>query len=78
MDNLNSILDKLKGVVQDKMNEINTEVKNKIGQLDNTVINKGIDAVEKRLTQYKIIGGLLYAVVILLLFYIIYLLNRYH
>lgn len=80
MDNLNmnSIIDKLKDVVQDKMNQITDDVKTKINELDNTLINKGLDVIEQRLTQYKIIGALLYSIPIILLIYIIYLLNHYH
>lgn len=82
MDSLNSIFDNLKGVLQDKMSELNTEIKNKIGNelgnLNKNVIDQGLSIVEEKVSGIRIIGILLYAVPIILLFYIIYLLNKYH
>lgn len=75
---MNSVLETLKGVVQDKMSEINNEIKNKITNIENNVINQGLSNIKQRYQNMEIVGTLLYILPIILLLYIIYLLNKYH
>jgi hypothetical protein len=75
---MNSVLEGLKGVVQDKMSEINNEIKNKITNIETNVVNQGLANIKQRFQNMEIVGTLLYILPIILLLYIIYLLNKYH
>lgn len=80
MDNLkDSILQSLKDTVKEKMTEINSEIKNKLNEtINKDVIDKGINVIQQRLGEYKAIGFAMYAIPVIILFYIVYLLNKYH
>jgi hypothetical protein len=75
---MNSVLDNLKGVVQDKMSEINNEIKNKVTNIETNIVNQGFSNIKQRFRNMEIVGILLYILPIILLLYIIYLLNKYH
>jgi ABC-type transport system involved in cytochrome bd biosynthesis fused ATPase/permease subunit len=70
---LDTIRDKISEVFKDTMSDVTSEIKNKIEEADKTIINRGIEIVQKRLNGYMIIGALLYIVPLILLIYIIYL-----
>jgi hypothetical protein len=62
-DQLKTYLENLKKTFQDKFSDINTNLTSKIDQ---------------KINQYKVIGFAMYAIPVIILFYIVYLLNKYH
>jgi hypothetical protein len=70
-----SLLDKLKNTITDKISEIIPKVSDiipKAGVIDETAIDK----VKERLTGYFYVGIALYALLIILLLFIIYLVSK--
>jgi hypothetical protein len=64
--------------LKERVGEINTDLQSKISDLSKNVIDKGLNVVDQKLGEYKVVGFAMYAIPVILLLYIIYLLNKYH
>lgn len=62
-EQLKTYLENLKKTFQEKITDVNNDLTSKI---------------EQKINQYKAIGFAMYVIPLILLFYIIYLLNKYH
>ena len=62
-EQLKTYLENLKKTFQDKISDVNANLSGKI---------------EQKVNQYKVIGFAMYAIPVIILFYIVYLLNKYH
>ena len=74
LSSITSIIEKIQNVIK----QVDSNITDKIKNFDTNIVEKGISAVETRIDQYKLFLLALYSVPIILLFYIIYLLNKYH
>jgi hypothetical protein len=87
MDNLDIILKKITDTLTQKLNsDVVTPIVTRVndvlvknigsGEFIDNVVGKAIDASKKKLQNYIYIGGLMYALIIILLLFIIYLLYK--
>lgn len=82
--NTDSIVEKLKEIISQKLNvteivdKIDDAISEKITSSDfiENVVGKSIDVAKNKLQNYLYMGGLLYAILVILLLFIIYLLYK--
>ncbi len=76
MSNLNNaienILGQIEGTLNQKITDLTSDVKNRINESSTGAINK----LQQKFGEYQAVGFAMYAIPVILLFYIVYLLTK--